>query len=338
MPALDGIRGIAILLVMASHLGWAPGGLLGVDVFFALSGFLITTLLLEERFANGGVDLRAFYMRRARRLLPGLVAMLLVVSIAYVMVGHWRHLVYPLAALLYVPNLVRVVSDHTFPHGLGHTWSLGEEEQFYFIWPAVLIWLLRARRPAMIARGLLGAALLVAVWRLASWQIFGFTAHTVESPDTRSDALLLGCAFAAARFAGVRLPRLSRGSGVLALVGIILIAVVVDRGPNAGVELMAALPAVAVLSVAVVAAAIEPGSWAARLLAVRPLSGLGVISYSVYLWHLPVYNVFLAAPEKIAAAVLVGLISYLWIEQPFRRRRRDSGMRGVAQTSLQPSE
>lgn len=303
----------------SSHIGWAPGGLVGVDVFFALSGFLITTLLFEERFRTGRVNLRAFYTRRARRLLPGLAAVLVFVAIDYVELGEWHYLLYPIAVLFYVGNFVRFAVGHPLPHGLGQMWSLGEEEQFYFLWPAVLLWLIRGRSAMTIARGLVGVAVAVMAWRTVSWLIFGAaSAHTILSPDTRSDALLLGCALAAARFGGLRPRRLEGAVGVVALAGIVVLAVTVDRGGVPDASLVIALPAVSVLSTVVLAAALEPGSWVGRILSLWPLRMLGVISYSIYLWHLAVFSVVGSAPLMLVGAVLVGATSYRWVERPFR--------------------
>jgi peptidoglycan/LPS O-acetylase OafA/YrhL len=319
VPALDGVRGVAILLVLVSHIGWAPGGLMGVDVFFALSGFLITTLLLEERFRTGSVDLRAFYIRRARRLLPALFPVLLFTAFAYAELGEWHYLLYPVAVLFYVANFVRLAVGHPLPHGLGQMWSLAEEEQFYLLWPAVLLWLLRAKSPMRIARGLVGFAVAVMAWRAASWLFFGAQAHTILSPDTRSDALLLGCALAAGRFAGLRVRRAANVVGVLALVGIAVLAIAVDRGGAVDTALILALPVVSALSTLMLAAALEPGTWVSRLLTLWPLRMLGVVSYSVYLWHLAVFSVVTSAPLMLPAAILVGAGSYRWVERPFRR-------------------
>lgn len=149
-PALDGIRGGAVLLVMLDHTGALGWGWVGVDVFFALSGFLITTLLFEERERNGRISLSAFYKRRARRLLPALFLLLAFVTIAQTRFGVfpsswplWQQLA---ATLLYVNNWVMATGRS--PLGpLTLTWSLAQEEQFYLFWPVLLcvLWWLRAR-------------------------------------------------------------------------------------------------------------------------------------------------------------------------------------------------
>src|SRR5437763_4034899 len=165
MPGLDGLRALAVLAVIAYHLnlGWAPGGLLGVGVFFTLSGYLITDLLLTQ-VAGGGIRLGNFWLRRARRLLPGLFVMLIVVSV-WVAVGH-PSLLADLrgqvgAAILYVSNWWQIVQHVPYfarfgqPSPLNHLWSLAVEEQFYLLWPWMLmagVYLVRERRRRMAIR------------------------------------------------------------------------------------------------------------------------------------------------------------------------------------------
>ena len=318
VPALDGVRGFAIALVLGYHVLWLPGGLFGVDLFFALSGFLITTLLLEERERTGSVDLRAFYLRRAHRLLPAVLALLLVVSTFFVVSHDWARLGFAVAVLFYIGNLVEIVV-HAFPRaGLSQMWSLGQEEQFYVIWPALLFWLLHSRKVWSIGRGLLVGAVAVAAWRTACWFAFGGAAHTFLSPDTRSDALLLGCALAAARAAGHWPGRLIRLSAPLALAGLVAAA----WWTKTNGEVIAVFPVVAVCCVLLVGASLEGGP-VARLLAVAPLRWLGLISYSIYVWHVAVFDVVSGSQVlKLGIAVILGAASYRWIEKPFRLRRK----------------
>ncbi|HET9720708.1 MAG TPA: acyltransferase, partial [Solirubrobacteraceae bacterium] len=140
-PVLDGLRGVAVLLVIAEHTGLLHNGFLGVDVFFVLSGFLITTLLLEEFQRAGRISLRGFYARRARRLVPALlvaVAAFLVISAAADQSGFGDDVLAAAAGVTYITNILMALTPTWLP-AVGHLWSLGAEEQFYLLWPVVLI-------------------------------------------------------------------------------------------------------------------------------------------------------------------------------------------------------
>jgi peptidoglycan/LPS O-acetylase OafA/YrhL len=201
-PALDGVRGAAILAVLSSHFGLLPGGAFGVDAFFVLSGFLITSLLLDEWHANGTISLRLFYTRRALRLFPALGALLLfalaVALLAIFVGGKSPHQIQAFLqgigfGAFYVANIAKAAGLKLA--SLTHLWSLAEEEQFYLLWPIALLTCLRRRiRPNRFCLLLGLAALLVAGNRLTlyatgatSWQ------RLISSPDTRSDPLLVGC-------------------------------------------------------------------------------------------------------------------------------------------------
>ena len=166
-PVLDGLRGIAILLVMLTHTGVLPNGYVGVDLFFALSGFLITTLLYEEWDRDGCISLRRFYGRRARRLLPALallIAVALIVDmLCYPMTG-WPFAEKALTSLLFVNNWLAATGHAGDLGSLNPTWSLAQEEQFYLVWPLALLLLLRLRaRPQLVA-----ALLLIAIGLLVA--------------------------------------------------------------------------------------------------------------------------------------------------------------------------
>jgi peptidoglycan/LPS O-acetylase OafA/YrhL len=325
VPALDGIRGIAILLVVGAHaFHLPPTGYLGVDLFFVLSGFLITTLLLEERAETGKVSLRSFYERRARRLLPALLMML--VAYAAVELAQGRHpTLRILAGLFYFTNLGPLLhSSGTGP--LGHLWSLAEEEQFYLLWPLLLIFL--AARPRRVAPSLvvlfLGA---VVVERILLVHSGVSPLRVMYAPDTRSDGLLVGCLFALVRhYAGGERLRIASGALALVLAPFVTLFLFVAWQTRI-IELGGLTILTLYFGLLVTAAADTPRS----PLAWRPLAKLGVISYALYIWHFPLLYAFglpIAAADHpwrraavIALAVILAALSTRYIEQPIRRRR-----------------
>lgn len=321
IPALDGVRALAVLAVLADH-GGLPGmsgGFVGVDVFFVLSGFLITSLLLAEHRRTGRVDLAAFWGRRARRLLPALV-----VLVATVVIG--RRLFDPesvaglrydaLAALGWVSNW-RFTAANTdyFAQGgaaspLQHTWSLGVEEQYYLVWPLVVtaVATLLAHRGRDRVRRLLATIAIVGASASAAEAVWlsrdGSLSRVYFASDTRAQALLVGAAagaiFAhrwpldAANEAGRSPNNTGRRqwlAGVAPLIGLGTLLVLAHGATGATADFRHGLLAVAALaSVAlVVGVTLAPHSTLARLLSIAPLRGLGRISYGVYLWHWPTF-------------------------------------------------
>ena len=316
-PHLDGLRAVAVLLVLMGHAqvpGAASAGMVGVTVFFVLSGFLITRLLLEEQERAGRVDLRAFYLRRLRRLAPALVVM---VAAATVMsVSQPGALVRAAAALTYTSNVVGVTHDMG---PLLHTWSLAMEEQFYLAWPLAMVWVGRRWPRALLP--LLGVCMTaVAVNRLVLMLHGASTYRMALGPDTRSDALLAGCALA------LLMPRITRFRlGRSAVGGAVVLA-------GAAPSTAAAEP---VLLVAVTLAAVTVVAWGATttsgsILISRPALYVGQVSYGVYLWHYPLTVVLLAAGvgwlPNLASTVLFSLamatLSWRCVESPLLARRR----------------
>ncbi|KRF27085.1 acyltransferase [Phycicoccus sp. Soil802] len=312
-PALDGLRGVAVLLVLAQHAGlpyFSQGGTVGVTLFFVLSGFLITSILRAEHEATGRIDLRGFYLRRARRLLPALALLLIGVS-AYLLVSHQSLLDVVLAAG-YASNIAGAAG-----HNLGnlvHTWTLSLEEQFYLLWPLLLPVVARRRRPAVI---LAAVAALVVAWRV----LLSSSGTPVEriyfGPDTRADAIVLGCAlaFALASIPVGRLRLAAAGSAVL-------VAGLCAARPESSLSWL--LPLVTVASVVLVAYAARSTS---RLLTWRPLVATGRISYGLYLWSFPValsvasrdLPLWVSATTITAVSVALALASWFVVETPFLR-------------------
>lgn len=360
-PALDGIRALAVLSVLLFHMDSLRGGYLGVDVFFVLSGFLITGQLLAEWDRTGGVSLARFYLRRAFRLMPAfwllaLVGVTVVVLLGIGTAGERSEFLDSLAAsMLYLNNYFQVVRQNTGAGWLGHTWSLSVEEQFYLLWPLVLVAL--CRRPRFARRlpwVLLGGVAAVMLWRDVLTAFGASGTRTYFGLDTRADALLVGCALAAWLRAArggaagedvgnlVWRRRLDRVTGVLPVLGpvaLVLLALAAMKAPNGwgpeptslshgGYTLIALLAGAVVLAVEQGAAT----SWLFRALAVRPLAWLGKISYGFYLWHFPVVahwgdgltgSIGRWPAIVVIAAISVALAaaSYYLVERPIQRRR-----------------
>lgn len=353
LPGLDGVRAIAVAAVLAFHLNpdVLPGGLLGVGVFFTLSGFLITAVLLRawEKAERKNADLKNFYLRRARRLLPAVVLVLLVVVIVLVisspMVGRpitelLAQLGQALAALFYVANWYTIGTGQSyferFQVGpMDHLWSLSVEEQFYLVWPLLLLgmlWLLRGKTMVVA----ITTAVLAVVSFVFMWVMFtpGFDqTRLYEGTDTRAGGLLVGAAVALAwhgRERG-RLHWTDRagldGAALAGLVVMGLLFVFTDQfSPflyQGGILLLS------LATVVVVFVAAHPHTWTSRVLGVAPLRWIGERSYGIYLWHLPL---FVFAPEVFipdqpwvrpvvltGATVLLAALSWTFLEDPIRR-------------------
>ncbi len=368
IPALDGVRALAVALVLADHGGipGVPGGFIGVDVFFVLSGFLITSLLLDELGRTGRIDLPGFWVRRARRLLPALIVMAMAVVVLRQLFPSGAIAAVrddAVAAFFWVANWVFVFRHTDYfkqgdaPSPLQHTWSLAVEEQYYVVWPLVLVavavvlaWLSRRRpnRPSL---------------RTVRWVVFGLAAAGTAASaiaasvlvsdaslnrvyfgtDTRVQALLVGAA-ASALLVGdwsslTRYSMLlrSRWAGwvaqVLPVIGLGTLAAAAHFATGSVREFRAGLLiVVAVAAVLVVApVALQQRGLVARVLAIPPLVWLGMISYGVYLWHWPIFLALNGERTgltgmplfaiRAVATVAVAAASWWLIEQPIRRWR-----------------
>jgi peptidoglycan/LPS O-acetylase OafA/YrhL len=346
VAGLDGIRALAVLCVIAYHLGfgWAAGGMLGVGVFFTLSGYLITDLLLGHWRRHGELELRTFWIRRARRLLPALVAMLIVVSIVVAVfdsgeLASVRRQV--ISAAFYFANWSTIAQHGSYfarfapPLPLDHLWSLSIEEQFYLVWPAVLMVAI------LLTRGRLRLALLtltmagVSVWAMADLYHPGYDPTRVyEGTDTRAFGLLIGAALAAVwptrRGRGERRFRKSNALEVLGLVGLVAIFVLVWRTtPFSHFLYPWGFVLLSVGTAAVIAAVVNPASSLGAVLAAPPLRWIGVRSYGIYLWQWPM--IVLVNPVtrdwgaarplvEVAGTLLIAALSWRFIEEPIRRR------------------
>jgi peptidoglycan/LPS O-acetylase OafA/YrhL len=333
LPALDGLRGIAILGVLVFHSGHLPGGFLGVDLFFALSGYLITDLLLREADATGAVSLVAFWGRRIRRLLPALVVMLVCVTVVVWAVASADMVRTTLSDGPWV--VLNLVNWHLLAESAGywdrfgtprvfeHLWSIAVEEQFYLVWPVVVaLWW---RRVAWVAAVLSVASLVLMIVLVDPAD----PTRVYTGTDTRAFSLLLGALVATrpvrpVRWAGALLPP---------LVGCIAALWVLADGVGSpwlfeGGLFVHSLAAALLIGLCVRA----PGTVVPKVLAWRPLRWLGQVSYSLYLWHWPVF-VLLAAHSvwlRIGVATGVAALSKYLVEDPVRFRAGWArGRRGV---------
>ena len=351
MPALDGVRALAVCAVIAYHLGlgWAPGGLLGVGVFFTLSGYLITDLLLAQ-WDGGRRRLADFWARRARRLLPALYLMLIGVSV-WVAVGFPARLTevrgQVISALLYVNNWWQISQHVSYfqqfgpPSPLNHLWSLAVEEQFYVVWPGLLligVWTVRERRRPIKARPrLAGVTLALAAVSAIEMAILYHPSvdpsRVYDGSDTRAFGLLFGAALAMMWPSRALTGRVTAGArwiiDGLGAVGLTAIFVLVWRTNQYSPFLYhGGLVLLSVATVLVVAAGAHPASRLAPVLGWGPLRWVGVRSYGIYLWHQPIIVLStpasshavapLRAVAQVAASVLMAALSWRFLEEPIR--------------------
>ena len=325
MHALDGLRAVAIMLVVGHHIG-APrmvGGFLGVDLFFVLSGFLIARLLLN---AGDEMSVGRFYARRALRLLPAAYAMLLAYTVFVLVAGIDVPLQGVAAAALQVANWARAF-EWIHLGGLDHAWSLSIEEQFYLLFPFLLA-MARARvgDGRRLAVVLIALALLSVAWRFALAWGGAPNERIYNGLDTRADALLIGGALAAVfrrvepRELGAASRDRLRKSAVVAWACLLVSATSLHAhwtGFGFGWFTVVAIASAVIIAQLV----LDPGSLIARLLATRPMCWLGVRSYSVYLWHYPVFWAFRQsswASDIPGAQVLAVIVAIALADLGFR--------------------
>ena len=350
IPAIDGLRGLAVVAVMLYHLGftWIPGGFLGVDLFFVISGYVITRLLLDSIARSGGLDLRAFYKARIRRLFPPLIFMIIATSIY---IGIWAP-----------ETMRRFVSDSPFslagvmnwwlvfrhtdyfdsisrPPLLQHTWSLGVEAQFYLLWPLILLLTVRY----LGKRRIPGAALFIAAVSgitllVVSFQVDAASAsqisHVYFGTDTHSIGLFLGAALAVSWIPQNLKEDVERraqdfidGIGIIGFIGMIATFLFIDETDPTLYKL--AFPLAGIFGCAIITSIVHPASRFAPLLSSKVAVWIGERSYSIYLWHWVVFQLTRPAVDidgsawaltalRILIVFALADISLRFVELPIR--------------------
>jgi peptidoglycan/LPS O-acetylase OafA/YrhL len=334
VPALDGIRAFAVIAVMMYHARFAKGGFIGVDIFFVLSGFLITSLLVREFDSQLRIDLRKFYFRRLLRLAPALVLFLTIfASISMLVLDADKsrsNLIDTFIALFYLSNWAWAFQIHP-PHFLAHTWSLSIEEQFYILWPVILIGLLRFSRSRQ------NVVVVVTLLALSSTLVRVFLAiegssfiRLFNGLDTRADALLIGSLFGVITSSNLisdhhhhQFAKFLKFIGPLSLIALVNFCIFARDNIQLycwqlfTVEILAAI---IILDVVV-----SPQSVVNQVFTFKPLVWIGSISYGLYLWHFPIYKVMrLLGFDGIGVAsvgtsltFLIASASYYFVERPF---------------------
>ena len=351
IPAIDGLRALAVIAVMFYHLGfsWIPGGFLGVDLFFVISGYVITRMLLDSIAQSGGLDLRGFYLARLRRLLPALLFMLTTTIIA---VGIWapdtikRLLVDTPFALSGTINWWLVANEQDYFESIGrppllqHTWSLAVEAQFYLVWPLILYFILKkfGKKHIPVAALFIAAASGIALL-LVSFSIDAANAskvsHVYFGTDTHSIGLFLGAALAVSWIPQNFRVELSRkgqnfidGIGVFGFIGILATFLFIDASNPAMYKI--AFPLAGIFGAAIIASIVHPASRFAPILQNKVLLWIGERSYAIYLWHWVIFQVTRPTVDlagqawalyslRILIVFALADISLRYVELPIRR-------------------
>ncbi len=353
---LDGIRAVAVLSVVLFHtkVPFFANGYIGVDVFFVLSGYLITGILLDEFDRTDRIAFGRFYLRRALRLLPALLFLALALVTAYALLlppEERRESLLPVLAAVGYATSPLAASGMDLGSML-HAWSLSVEEYFYFVLPVVLLIAVRAFGRRRILTVLAVITLTAIAYRFAvAWTDWS-TQRIYYAADTRAEQLLIGCLLAALlKDRAVRVPGAVAGCAAIALAGF----VTAPAGTMTEVYRYGGSTVVALSSAAIIAYVATIGaSPATRILATAPLWWIGVRSYAIYLWHPPVAALLArvapdqlpVAPTVLVATLIIAGLSYRFIETPFLRLkdprptasvRHATGDTGTAGHTARPS-
>jgi len=351
IPAIDGLRALAVIAVMLYHLGfsWIPGGFLGVDLFFVISGYVITRLLLDSIEQSGGLDLRGFYLARARRLLPALLFTVITTTIA---IGIWapdtikRFLSDIPFALTGTMNWWLVARQQDYFESIGrapllqHTWSLAVEAQFYLLWPLILYFVLKrlgkSRIPiaALVIAAASGVALFLVSLSLDASNT-SKVSHVYFGTDTHSIGLFLGAALAVSWIPQNFTTNVSKkaqdfidGIGVFGFIGIIATFLLIDESKPTLYKI--AFPLAALFGASIIMSVVHPASRFAPILQSPVLVWIGQRSYAIYLWHWIIFQVTRPSVDlagqmwalyalRILIVFALADISLRFVEQPIRR-------------------
>lgn len=347
MPGLDGLRALSVLAVIAYHLKihFAPGGLLGVGVFFTLSGYLITDQLMTEWHSAGRIDFINFWKRRMRRLLPAMFLVLITVALWLYYFDRPRLISLQgdfLSVLFYFNNWWLIFHEVSYfesfgpPSPLGHLWSLAIEEQFYLLWPLVLVLILRwiPRRNSRVFAILVGAAASALAMALI-YETGTDPSRVYYGTDTRAFALLIGAALALvwpSRSLSAQVDtRVRVGLEVTGILGLTAIILMVIHTHGSDPRLYTyGLTLFAVISALVIAVLAHPASLLAKVVGCQPLRWIGIRSYGLYLWHYPV--IILTSPIvdtggfnpgraviQVALCFILAAFSWRFIEEPIQK-------------------
>ncbi|MBC1545885.1 acetyltransferase [Listeria sp. FSL L7-1435] len=347
VPSIDGLRALAVIAVIAYHLNfsWAKGGFIGVDIFFVLSGYLITNILLTQWEKTQSLQLKQFWIRRFRRLIPAVYVMVVVVVI-YAVFFHPEILKNlrgdAIASFFYVSNWWFIFHDVSYfdsfglPSPLKNLWSLAIEEQFYMIWPAFLLVFLKwVKNPKLLLKIVIGLGLLSAIWMTILYVPGTDPSRVYYGTDTRAFDLLAGCALAFVwpftRLSPV-VPKKSKAvlniAGTISILGFILFTAFVSEYQP--FLYRGGLLFVAILGVIMIATISHPASYLSKIFSFKPLRWIGTRSYGIYLWHYPIITlttpvVELTQPNiwrailQVAATFIIAELSFRFIETPIRK-------------------
>ncbi|HEY6530222.1 MAG TPA: acyltransferase [Cellvibrionaceae bacterium] len=322
MPALDGLRAIAVFMVFVIHAlprSGFPGGL-GVDIFFVISGYLITSILVKEHQKSGTVDLPDFYIKRLLRLYPALILMIAVcVPAFFLLIGSWKTALLSFAAAItYTTNIVLTVFDLSGIGIVSHTWSLSMEEQYYLIWPLLLLASFRHSSRTAIATILI----ILTISSLTGWYFFG--KESPFSPLLKLGGLAIGSLFA------IYSKQLERSSNLLVFPSLLAILAAIIGESIGFLHRSITLPIVTLASPFLVLYLATHGSGVlVKALSNQVLVFVGVLSYSFYLWHYPILYMLKSAALPswlhftcgLALTSLFTLFSYFLLELPIQKNR-----------------
>lgn len=311
IPSLDGLRAISVSLVIWSHIWGGSQGTFGVKVFFVISGFLITSLLIEEHARTGDISLKNFYARRALRIFPASYFYIAVIALLSVlgMVTLNRH------DLLLASAYLMSYHENGAARPLQHLWSLSVEEQFYFLWPAALVLFWRFGKMMSFS-----VVLLMPIIRMLLW-ILGYKSALLHLLPFSVDALAVGCLMAQSKPPRIRAPWLWLIAGAL-LTQVHPESLTIGRRAFRFFQ----DPAVHLLIVAAIIGSIHAHGWWSKFLNSKVMIWLGTISYSIYLWQeLFAFSTSWPAVLKVAATLAAAAASYFLVERPFLNLRHHFG-------------